>query len=182
MGTNMTGREHVKLYAAIKGVPKQFIDEIVNKKLREVGLSEQDSDRLSSNYSGGMKRKLSVCCATIGDPEIVFLDEPSTGMDPVARRDLWKVISRMVQGSADTPDSEKTSVILTTHSMEECEALCPRIGIMTAGNLRCLGSAQQLKSKFGKGYQIEMKIKNVENTDNDYVEILSGLARIARSG
>ena len=67
---NMTGREHVKLYAAIKGVPKQFIDESVSKKLREVGLSEQDSDRLSSNYSGGMKRKLSVCCATIGDPEV----------------------------------------------------------------------------------------------------------------
>ena len=65
----------------------------------------------------------------------------STGMDPLARRDLWKVISRMVQGSG-MADSEKTSVILTTHSMEECEALCQRIGIMAGGKLKCLGSAQ----------------------------------------
>ena len=60
----------------------------------------------------------------------------------MARRDLWKVISRMVQGSSDMADSEKTAVILTTHSMEECEALCQRIGIMAGGKLKCLGSAQ----------------------------------------
>ena len=68
--------------------------------------------------------------------------EFSTGMDPLARRDLWKVISRMVQGSSDMADSEKTAVILTTHTMEECEALCQRIGIMAGGKLKCLGSAQ----------------------------------------
>ena len=67
---------------------------------------------------------------------------PDAGMDPVARRDLWKVISRMVQGRSGQKKSERTSVILTTHSMEECEALCPRIGIMAGGKLRCLGSAQ----------------------------------------
>ena len=60
----------------------------------------------------------------------------------VARRDLWKVISRMVQGERNMMESEKTSIILTTHSMEECEALCPRIGIMAGGKLGCLGSAQ----------------------------------------
>merc|ERR1719446_251068 len=93
---NMTGKEHVQLYADIKGVPGEYVAEAVASKLREVGLNEVDSDRLSSNYSGGMKRKLSVACATIGSPQIVFLDEPSTGMDPVARRALWKVISNMV--------------------------------------------------------------------------------------
>lgn len=75
----MTGREHVQLYAAIKGVPKEFVNDAVAHKLGEVGLSEFDSDRLSSGYSGGMKRKLSVACATIGQPQMVFLDEPSTG-------------------------------------------------------------------------------------------------------
>jgi ABC-type multidrug transport system, ATPase component len=70
--TNMTGREHVELYGAIKGIPKHLISDAANSKLAEVGLSEFDSDRLSSNYSGGMKRKLSVACATIGNPQVSF--------------------------------------------------------------------------------------------------------------
>jgi ABC-type multidrug transport system ATPase subunit len=68
--TNMTGREHVELYGAIKGIPKHLISDAASSKLAEVGLSEFDSDRLSSNYSGGMKRKLSVACATIGNPQV----------------------------------------------------------------------------------------------------------------
>ena len=75
----MTGREHVELYAAIKGVPKKFVKEAAAIKLDEVGLDEKDRDRLSAGYSGGMKRKLSVACATVGQPQILFLDEPSTG-------------------------------------------------------------------------------------------------------
>jgi len=173
--TNMTGREHVSLYASIKGVPRPLVNEAVTKKLDEIGLNEEDRDRLSSKYSGGMKRKLSVACATIGDPQIVFLDEPSTGMDPVARRALWKVISNMVLSNDREDSSRKTSVILTTHSMEECEALCPRLGIMAAGNLRCLGSAQHLKSKFGKGFQIELTISEVQRSDRDFMELLPKL-------
>ncbi|KAL7554951.1 hypothetical protein ACHAWF_018531 [Thalassiosira exigua] len=161
---NMTGWEHVELYAVIKGVPRNMLKGLVAAKLKEVGLSEFDGKRLSSKYSGGMKRKLSLAIATIGSPQIVFLDEPSTGMDPVARRDMWKVISRMVQGTT-FDESERTSVILTTHSMEECEALCPRIGIMAGGKLRCLGSAQHLKERFGQGYQIEVKVKHPDSED-----------------
>jgi ABC-type multidrug transport system ATPase subunit len=99
---------------------------------------------MSAGYSGGMKRRLSLACATIGQPQIVFLDECSTGVDPMARREIWKMISDMVEGG-NLEEHEKTSVILTTHSMEECEALCPRIAIMANGKLRCLGSAQHLK-------------------------------------
>ena len=171
---NMTGREHVQLYAAIKGVPSELVHDAVNQKLAEVGLSDFDSDRVSSGYSGGMKRKLSVACATIGQPQLVFLDEPSTGMDPVARRDLWAVISEMVTGG-NIPDDERTSVILTTHSMEECEALCPRIGVMANGRLSCLGSAQHLKTRFGQGYQVEMKTKVVDFGDEDFMDIRNKL-------
>ena len=74
----MTGIEHVELYAAIKGVPRKYIKEAANSKLDEMGLNEKDRLRLAAGYSGGMKRKLSVACATIGQPQIVFLDEPST--------------------------------------------------------------------------------------------------------
>jgi ATP-binding cassette subfamily A (ABC1) protein 3 len=165
---NLTGREHVELYASIKGVPKEFIKEAAAAKLKEVGLSEFDSDRLSAGYSGGMKRRLSLACATIGRPQILFLDECSTGVDPVARREIWQLISDMVSGG-NVPEAERTSVILTTHSMEECEALCPRIGIMANGRLRCLGSAQHLKSKFGQGYQIELKVSVIDRQDDDYV-------------
>lgn len=175
---NLTGREHVELYASIKGIPVSLVKEAAAAKLAEVGLSEFDSDRLAAGYSGGMKRRLSLATATIGNPQIVFLDECSTGVDPVARREIWKMVSNMVSDK-NVPLEERPSVILTTHSMEECEALCPRIGIMAGGNLRCLGSAQQLKSKFGQGYQVELKIKNVESTDKDYVDILSKFAKIA---
>jgi ATP-binding cassette, subfamily A (ABC1), member 3 len=76
----------------------------------------------------------------------------------------------------DVPLSERTSVILTTHSMEECEALCPRIGIMANGRLRCLGSAQHLKNKFGQGYQLELKAAIVDNEDDDFIRNTRSLA------
>jgi len=115
-----------------------------------------------------------LACATIGEPQIVFLDECSTGVDPVARREIWELVSNMVTNKS-VAQEERTSVILTTHSMEECEALCPRIGIMANGRLRALGSAQHLKNKFGKGYQIEMKSKLVKKTDPDYINVLTSL-------
>ena len=96
-----------------------------------------------------MKRKLCVAIALIGDPEVVLLDEPSAGLDPVSRRNLWNVILKTMS---------HRSVILTTHSMEEAEALCQRIGIMVKGQLRALGTKQHLKAKFGSGYELCMKL------------------------
>ncbi len=148
----LTAREHLELYARIKGIDEEDIKRVVDAKIREMGLTEY-ADRYAGTYSGGNKRKLSVAIAMIGEPSIVFLDEPSTGMDPVARRFMWDVISDIVT------KREMCSLILTTHSMEECEALCTRIGIMVGGVMRCLGSAQRLRSKYGKGYQIEMGLE-----------------------
>jgi len=175
--SNLSGREHCELYACIKGVPREKVKEVAASKLAEVGLSAVDSDRLSSGYSGGMKRRLSLACATIGQPRIVFLDECSTGVDPVARREIWQLVSNMVSGNVNSAAQDRTSVILTTHSMEECEALCPRIGIMTSGRLRCLGSAQHLKNKFGKGYQVELKVHFVTKDDDDYKEVISAVGQ-----
>ena len=105
--------------------------------------------KLAMRLSGGMKRKLCVAIALIGDPDVVLLDEPSAGLDPVSRRNLWSVILRTMSQRA---------VVLTTHSMDEAEALCRRIGIMVKGQLRALGTKQHLKSKFGSGYELEMKV------------------------
>src|ERR1700759_3082574 len=97
----------------------------------------------AGTYSGGNRRKLSVAIAMIGNPPVVFLDEPSTGMDPEARRFMWNVISRI------STERKLSSIILTTHSMEEAEALATRMGIMVDGGLKCLGTCQHIKNKFG---------------------------------
>ena len=91
------------------------------------------------NCSGGNKRKLSTAIALVGNPPIVLLDEPTTGMDPTTRRYLWDVLTGIVQ--------EGRSIVLTSHSMEECEALCTRLAIMVNGSFKCLGSIQHLKNK-----------------------------------
>eukprot|EP00567_Pseudictyota_dubia_P005394 CAMPEP_0197436268 /NCGR_PEP_ID=MMETSP1175-20131217/3738_1 /TAXON_ID=1003142 /ORGANISM="Triceratium dubium, Strain CCMP147" /LENGTH=244 /DNA_ID=CAMNT_0042965519 /DNA_START=44 /DNA_END=778 /DNA_ORIENTATION=+ len=82
----------------------------------------------------------------------------------------------MVIGPPGQDPEDKTSVVLTTHSMEECEALCPLIGIMAGGKLRCLGSAQRLKFRYGKGFQVEVKVREVAEVDEDYVSILKSLS------
>lgn len=106
-------------------------------------------------YAIGMKRKLCVAIALIGDPEVVLLDEPSAGLDPVSRRNLWNVILRTMSNRA---------VVLTTHSMEEAEALCFRIGIMVNGQLQALGNKQHLKAKLGGGYELVVKLSSTVNT------------------
>lgn len=89
----------------------------------------------------------------IGSPRIIFLDEPSTGMDPVSRRFMWNVIANI------STHTKESTIVLTTHSMEECEALCTRVGIMVGGRLRCLGSVQHLKSRYGNGVMLELKLQ-----------------------
>jgi len=96
-----------------------------------------------------MKRKLCVAVSLIGNPEVVLLDEPSAGLDPVSRRNLWSVILKTMSQRA---------VVLTTHSMEEAEALCKRIGIMVKGQLKALGTKQHLKTKFSSGYELTAKL------------------------
>lgn len=88
----------------------------------------------AGTYSGGNKRKLSVAVAMIGNPPVVLLDEPSTGMDPKARRYMWDVISRI------STKRKSSSIVLTTHSMEEAEALSTKMCIMVKGNFKCMGS------------------------------------------
>lgn len=143
----MTGRETLQLFGRLKGIPMNELDTIVCDILFRVGLTVF-ADKVSGSYSGGNKRKLSFAVALIAEPPVILLDEPSTGMDPVARRQMWDAIA----GAA-----RNRSVVLTTHSMEECEALCSRVGIMVMGKFRCLGSVQHLKAKFCSDYKIEVR-------------------------
>jgi ABC-type multidrug transport system ATPase subunit len=89
----------------------------------------------------------------ISDPRLLLLDEPSTGMDPAARRNMWSVIEQV---------SQDRSIVLVSHSMEECEALCTRMCVLVSGRLKCLGSAQHIKGKFGASYQLEVRCAKAE--------------------
>ena len=151
----LTGREHLKFYGRIKGLKGAELRKQVEMLLKVLSLTKYASRR-AGTYSGGNKRKLSVAIAMIGNPPIVFLDEPSTGMDPMARRSMWEFIRATMSGRC---------VILTTHSMEECEALCHRLCIMTQGQLKCLGTPQHLKTKFGNGYQLDIQLKEIQDGD-----------------
>ncbi|KAL4488927.1 hypothetical protein ABPG72_005714 [Tetrahymena utriculariae] len=163
---NLTAREHLELYAAIKGIPFELRERLVKQKIVEMDLTEFEH-KLAGTYSGGNKRKLSVAIAMLGNPETVFLDEPSTGMDPAARRFMWSVISRI------STKRKASSVILTTHSMEEAEALSSRIAIQVEGILKCIGTVQQIKDKFGEGYEVEVKL--TVPSDDDLIRYLSSL-------
>ncbi|KAJ7976760.1 ABC transporter A family member 1 [Quillaja saponaria] len=154
----LTVQEHLELYARIKGVPDHRIDNVVAEKLVEFDLLKH-AKKPSFSLSGGNKRKLSVAIAMIGDPPIVILDEPSTGMDPIAKRFMWEVISRL------STRQGKTAVILTTHSMNEAQALCTRIGIMVGGQLRCIGSPQHLKTRYGNHLEVEVKPTEVSSME-----------------
>eukprot|EP00658_Telonema_sp_P-2_P006414 TRINITY_DN12438_c0_g1_i3.p1 TRINITY_DN12438_c0_g1~~TRINITY_DN12438_c0_g1_i3.p1 ORF type:complete len:2202 (+),score=596.20 TRINITY_DN12438_c0_g1_i3:221-6826(+) len=149
----LTAREHLQMYARIKGIAVDQERAVVDNLIEMMNLTDH-CEREAGGYSGGNKRKLSVAIALLGGPKIVFLDEPSTGMDPEARRFMWKVIASTMAGRC---------VILTTHSMEEAEALSHKITIMVGGRLRCIGTNQHLKDKFGKGYSLEIRVPDSEN-------------------
>ncbi|XP_027567984.1 retinal-specific phospholipid-transporting ATPase ABCA4 isoform X3 [Pipra filicauda] len=146
----LTGREHLYLYARLRGVPAEEIKRVTEWGIQKLGLPLY-ADHLAGTYSGGNKRKLSTAIALIGCPPLVLLDEPTTGMDPQSRRLLWDSIVGVLR--------DGRAVVLTSHSMEECEALCTRLAIMVKGTFKCLGTIQELKYKFGDGYIVTLKIK-----------------------
>nr|KAF6490070.1 hypothetical protein HJG59_010432 [Molossus molossus] len=151
---HMTGRELLIMYARLQGVPEPNIYKYVEIFLHSMNL-ETHADKFVYTYSGEDKRKLNTTIALMGKPSVVFLDEPSTGMDEVARRLLWDTVTCLCKTGK--------AIIITSHSMEECEALCTRLAIMVKGRFRCLGSPQYLKNKFNDIYTLTVKTKIDKN-------------------
>jgi ABC-type multidrug transport system ATPase subunit len=145
---DLTAREHLLFFARLRKIPEGALDAAVLRALDAVNLKEW-ADVLSSKFSGGMKRRLSTACSLVGEPKVVYMDEPSTGLDPASRHRLWEVIAQ---------SKGKNSILLTTHSMEEADVLCERIGIMGAGSMLCLGTSLDLKARFGAGYRLSLHI------------------------
>ncbi|XP_033477816.2 ATP-binding cassette, sub-family A (ABC1), member 7 isoform X1 [Epinephelus lanceolatus] len=150
----LTGREHLELYARLRGVQEESVAKVAQWGVKKLGLT-QYAEREAGGYSGGNKRKLSTAISLIGAPPVIFLDEPTTGMDPKAKRFLWNCILSITK--------EGRAVVLTSHSMEECEALCTRMAIMVNGRFQCLGSVQHLKNRFGDGYTIILRLADAKS-------------------
>lgn len=136
---NLTVQENLELMCGVHGFTREKQMQKVRQIAEELGLGDI-LKRKAGKLSGGWQRRLSIAMALIGGPEILFLDEPTLGLDVLARSDLWEVI-RALKG--------KITIILTTHYMEEAEALSDEIGIMKDGRLLALGTAQALKERAG---------------------------------
>lgn len=136
---NLTVRENLIFIAGIYGYSKSERIKKTDKMIEDFSLSEV-SGKKAKLLSGGWQRRLSIAMALITEPKVLFLDEPTLGLDVLARRELWSIISKL---------KGRITIILTTHYLEEAEALSDRIAIMTDGNIKALGTAQELKDSAG---------------------------------
>ena len=146
-------RENLEFIAQIYGFDRKTAKQKAEDIIHRFELQEFAKQR-AKTLSGGWQRRLSIAMALITEPEILFLDEPTLGLDVLARRELWQVISRL---------KGKITIILTTHYLEEAESLCDRIGIMTRGELKAEGTAEELK-----------KLAKADNFEDAFVRICNG--------
>ncbi|XP_073538625.1 ABC-type organic anion transporter ABCA8B-like [Phyllobates terribilis] len=169
---NLTVREHLEIYAAVKGLRKEDADIAIRRVSNALDLKDQ-MGKAAKKLSAGVCRKVCFAISMLGNPTIGLLDEPSTGLDPTGQQRLWRAIRAAFK-------NKERGAILTTHYMEEAEAVCDRVAIMISGKLRCIGSIQQLKSKFGKDYLLEIKVKDSQQPEEIHREIMQLFPHAAR--
>ncbi len=150
----LTARENLELHGRLHRLPAPERRRRIEELLNYVELQDRAGE-LVSRFSGGMKRRLMIARALMHSPQILFLDEPTVGLDPQTRRKIWDLIRRM--------NSEGLTVLLTTHYIEEAEVLCHRVGIMDKGRLIALGTPGQLKQRVG-----EVVVETFKGTDTGY--------------
>ncbi|MCE4052123.1 ABC transporter ATP-binding protein [Bacillus sp. Au-Bac7] len=152
VASNLTVRENLELIAGIYGNDKNAALSKVDEIISTFGLTAVAKDK-AKTLSGGWQRRLSIAMALVSEPQILFLDEPTLGLDVIARRELWTAIERL---------KGKITIILTTHYMEEAESLSDRIGVMVNGRLKAIGTAEELK-----------KLTNAEKFEDAFIALVS---------
>jgi ABC-type multidrug transport system ATPase subunit/TM2 domain-containing membrane protein YozV len=146
-------KENLTFFGRVKGVPLVALPEVVDAFMVALNIKQYEN-KLTQRLSGGNRRKVSLAVALIGCPPTVYLDEPSTGLDPVASRLMWRLLIRLAS-------RKQNAIVLTTHNMLECEAVCSRICMMKAGELVCLGDSQHLRNIHGTGFLLEIVLKDI---------------------
>ncbi|MFJ9786221.1 ABC transporter ATP-binding protein [Amycolatopsis sp. NPDC101161] len=172
----LTGRENVALFARLFDVPRARRDGEVRRALDLVGLAG-DADRVAKGYSGGMIRRLELAQALVSSPRLLILDEPTIGLDPVARSAVWE---RITQIRTDTG----MTVLVTTHYMDEAEQYCDRVALMHTGRIRALGTPAELETDLGPGYTLDDVFRAVTGdrleTDEGGIRSVRAARRTAR--
>jgi ABC-2 type transport system ATP-binding protein len=161
----LTGWENLYLHAMMYGVPSHVRRSRIDEVLELVDLKDRAKD-LVKTYSGGMRRRLELARGLLHKPKILFLDEPTLGLDPQTRSHIWDYIKRLSK-------EEGVTVLITTHYMEEADALCDRVAIIDHGKIRALDSPANLKMKVGKS-MIKAKVKNPN------VEVIRSLPYVSK--
>lgn len=146
----LTGYENLQLHSMLYSVPRHARRQRIDEVLELVGLTDRKHDQVKT-YSGGMRRRLEIARGLLHKPKVMFLDEPTLGLDPASRETMWKYVKRLVE-------EEKVTIILTTHYMEEADMLCDRVGIIDKGRIVALDTPTGLKAGLG-GDIIRIKTK-----------------------
>ena len=167
LDNRLTGMENIELHASLYGVPKDERKKRIKEVLELVGL-EDKANILVRNYSGGMKRRLEIARALIHYPKVLFLDEPTIGLDPQTRVNIWEYIVKLAK-------REKITIFLTTHYMEEADFLCNRVAIIDEGKIIAIDSPENLKRKIG-GDALIIEADNKEKTK----EVVSKLSFVKK--
>src|SRR3954468_9881333 len=164
LSEKLTVAESVKLFRSFYPAGRS-VDEVIGL----VQLDEKRGSRVGT-LSGGQKQRLAVACALVGDPDLLFLDEPTTGLDPPARRQLWELVERFKQGGR--------TILLTTHYMDEAERLCDRVAIMDRGRVIALGTPRELIAHLGGEHFVEFVLDNGVQVDDTKLQVLPAVVGV----
>ena len=148
----LTGREHLELLGDLYHLPKAQAQQRIQELLKLVNLEEQ-ADRPAKTYSGGMKRKLDIACGLLPNPKIVFLDEPTLGLDIQSRLRIWEYIRQLRE--------QGITIVMTTNYLEEADRLCDRLAILDGGKIRVIGAPKELKASLG-GDSLSLRLKETQ--------------------
>ncbi|XP_055264697.1 ATP-binding cassette sub-family A member 6 isoform X5 [Moschus berezovskii] len=170
---SLTTREHLEVFAAVKGLQRADARVAISRRLVDAFKLHEQLNIPVQKLPGGAARKLCFVLSLLGDPPVLLLDEPSTGLDPAEQEQLWQTIQTAVRNTA-------RAALLTTHSMAEAEAVCDRVAVMVSGSLRCIGSIQHLKNSLGKDYLLELKLKEAAQGTSVHTEVLRLFPRAAQ--
>lgn len=166
---SLTGRENLVFHAEYFGIPKRVREQRAQELLERFQLADR-ADEKPTVYSGGMAQRLKIARALMHDPAILFLDEPTTGLDPQARRAIWDLLREL--------NAKGQTIFLTTHYMDEADQLCRRIAIMDKGQVLEMGTPAKLKAGVPGGYLIELQVQSADGAIDSLASALPGLAGV----
>ena len=166
---SLTAREILLFHAEYFGVAKHDREKHADELLKRFELSDRGNEKING-FSGGMAQRLKIARALMHDPAILFLDEPTTGLDPQSRRAMWDLLSEL--------NAKGLTILLTTHYMEEADQLCRRIAIIDHGKLLALDSPAQLKRSVPGGYLIELQVRERNGAAKTFTNALASLTGV----